>query len=80
MGLSDFENPMMNSLLEIWMSTYVREQIGDIFKIDFDAFLNRPRFEIMKMLEVAKRRQAEMKKTHDNVIPEDWEKQLQGRV
>lgn len=79
-GLSDVENPLMGSLLEIWMSTYVREQIGEIFKISFDDFLLRPRWEMMKMLEVAKRRTAEMKKTHDNIIPEDWEKQLQGRI
>lgn len=79
-GLSDVENPLMGSLLEIWMSTYVREQIGEIFKISFDDFLLRPRWEMMKMLEVAKRRTAELKKTHDSVIPEDWEKQLQGRL
>lgn len=79
-GLSDFENPMMGSLYEIWMSTYVREQIGEIFRVSFDEFLNRPRWEMMKMLEVAKRRTAELKKTHDSVVPDDWEKQLQGRL
>lgn len=79
-GLSDFENPLIGSLYEIWMTTYVRERIGDIFHLSFDEFLNRPRWEMMKMLEVAKRRIAELNKVQKDVIPEDWEKQLHGKV
>ncbi|QVW28554.1 hypothetical protein pEaSNUABM8_00057 [Erwinia phage pEa_SNUABM_8] len=79
-SLSDFENPLMGSLYEIWMSTYTREKIWDVFHIDFDDFLERPRWKIMKMLEVAKRRNAELNRMQNNVIPEDWEKQLTGKI
>lgn len=79
-GLSDFENPLMGSLYEVWMTTYVRERIGEIFRLSFDEFLERPRWEMMKMLEVAKRRIAELNAVQNNVIPADWDKELKDRV
>ncbi|QVW55629.1 hypothetical protein pEaSNUABM9_00033 [Erwinia phage pEa_SNUABM_9] len=75
-SLSDFENPLMGSLYEVWMTTYVRERIGDIFQLSFDEFLDRPRWEIMKLLEVAKRRLAELNRVQGNVVSDELEKQL----
>ncbi|ANZ48618.1 hypothetical protein BIZ83_gp235 [Erwinia phage vB_EamM_ChrisDB] len=75
-SLSDFENPLMGSLYEVWMTTYVRERIGDIFQLSFDEFLDRPRWEIMKLLEVAKRRLAELNRVQGNIVSDDLEKQL----
>lgn len=79
-GFTDFENPMMGSLYEIWMTTYVRERIGEIFRVSYDEFLNRPRWEMMKMLEVAKRRIAEMNKVQNAVVNDELEKQLQLKL
>ena len=46
-GLSDFENPEYGSLHEIWMEVYLREQINEHYRLSFDEWLNRPRWEIM---------------------------------
>lgn len=78
-SLSDFENPIMGSLYEIWMTKYTTDRIWDVFHVNFDDFLNRPRWEMMKMLEVAKRRTNELTKLQNTIIPEVWDKQLEGK-
>lgn len=79
-GLSDFENPLNNSLYQIWMETYVREGIGDYYRISFDEWLERPRWMMMNMLEVAKRRRLVTDKAKEKALPEDLEKELLRRV
>lgn len=49
-GMSEDENPLKASLLETWYETYVREEVWEIYHIDIDAFLDRPRYEIEMML------------------------------
>ena len=75
-GLSDFENPEYGSLYEIWMEVYLRKQIGEHFRMTFDEWLNRPRWEIMMMLRVLNRRKAAIKKVMSDVTAGDPE--LQG--
>lgn len=79
-GVSDFENPINQSLYEIWMATFVREGIKDLFGMDFDTWLDRPRWQLMKMLEVAKRRRAELDNAKNKVIPPELEKELKERM
>lgn len=52
---SDFDDPLTGSLLDIWMDTYIRERIGERFHLSFDEFLDRPRYEINRMLSVVGR-------------------------
>lgn len=52
---SDFDDPLTASLLDIWMDTYIRERIGERFHLSFDEFLDRPRYEITRMLNVVAR-------------------------
>lgn len=52
---SDFDDPLTGSLLDIWMDTYIRERIGERFHLSFDEFLDRPRYEITRMLSVVGR-------------------------
>lgn len=54
-GMSREENPLWQSLLEIWSETYAREKIWDIYHVDFDTFLDRPRYEIQMMLRNSER-------------------------
>ena len=54
-GMSDVENPTLCTLLELWQETYVRERVYDVFHIDIDRFLDRPRWEIMMMLRTCAR-------------------------
>lgn len=79
-SVSDFENPIHQSLYEIWLATFVREGIYETFGCDFDTWLDRPRWQLMKMLEVAKRRRAELTNAKNNAIPPELEKELKGRV
>lgn len=59
-GTSEQENPYNGCLYEYWMATYIREQIGDVFRISFDEFLNRPRGLIMMMIKQAQKKNREM--------------------
>lgn len=79
-SVSDFENPINQSLYEIWMATFVREGIYETFGLNFDAWLDRPRWQLMKMLEVAKRRRTEVANARANTIPPELEKELKGRM
>ena len=74
-GLSDFENPGYGSLHEIWMEVYLREQINEHYRLSFDEWLNRPRWEIMMMLRVLNRRKASIKKIMNDVAGSDPELQ-----
>lgn len=57
-AMSDAENPLKQSLLEIWLETYAREGIWDVYHVDFDTFLDRPRYEILMMIKnIAKLRE-----------------------
>lgn len=84
-GMSEFENPVMGSLYEIWYATYLREQIGEHFRLSFDEFLDRPRWQIMIMLEAVRRRMAILNKDiqqqiDDNKEMRGLEKEMQGRT
>lgn len=54
-GISDFEDPLNGSLYQLWLDTYIREQIGERFHLSFDEFLDRPRWEIGMMLSTLQR-------------------------
>ncbi|QVW56193.1 hypothetical protein pEaSNUABM6_00057 [Erwinia phage pEa_SNUABM_6] len=79
-SVSDFENPINQSLYEIWATTYVREGIRDLFGYDLDTWLDRPRWKLMKHLEIAKRRRAELDNAKKGAIPPELEKELKGRI
>ncbi|ANZ50480.1 hypothetical protein STRATTON_55 [Erwinia phage vB_EamM_Stratton] len=83
-GLSEFENPVTGSLYEIWYATYLREQIGEHFRLSFDEFLDRPRWQIMIMLEAVRRRMAILNKDiqaqlEENKEMRELEKENKGR-
>ena len=65
-GMSEEENPLMASLLSIWYETYVRENVWDYYHVDFDKFLDRPRYEIEMMLRNIKKIQAIKERAKQN--------------
>jgi len=79
---SDFEDPLTGSLLDIWLDTYIRERIGERFNLSFDEFLDRPRYEIMRMINVVGRYNAvvskELNKAGKDV--DSLEQQLHGNT
>lgn len=54
-GVSDFDDPLHGSLYQLWLDTYIREQVGERFHLNFDEFLDRPRWEIGMMLSTLQR-------------------------
>ncbi|QXO09477.1 hypothetical protein pEaSNUABM11_00053 [Erwinia phage pEa_SNUABM_11] len=79
---SDFDDPLTASLLDIWMETYIRERIGERFRLSFDEFLDRPRYEITRLLKVAGRFNQAVNRaltTEENKIS-GLEQQLHGKT
>ena len=73
-AMSDAENPLKQSLLELWLETYAREGIWDVYHVDFDTFLDRPRYEILMMIKnIAKLR--EIKKRAAQMAKEEQERE-----
>lgn len=75
-GMSPEENPLNASLLSIWYDTYVRENVWDVYHLDFDAFLDRPRYEIEMMLRNIKKIDA-IKQRASNGANRDIDRQQQ---
>jgi hypothetical protein len=73
-GMAYAENPLEGSLLSIWYETYARESVWDIYHIDFDSFLDRPRYEIEMMLKNIKKIEA-IKNRAKNAATQDLERQ-----
>ncbi|QVW55166.1 hypothetical protein pEaSNUABM29_00122 [Erwinia phage pEa_SNUABM_29] len=67
-GFSEFENPIFGSLYDIWYATFLREQVGEHYKMDIDRFLDRPRWEILLMLDNIRRRNAAINQAGNGLV------------
>lgn len=55
-AMSSHEDPLANSLYQIWVETFVREDVFKYMGMDFHKFLDQPRWLIEMQLKVIKRR------------------------
>ncbi|HHS7556442.1 TPA: hypothetical protein ACTPQ1_004736 [Salmonella enterica] len=82
-GVSEFENPIFGSLYDIWYATYLREQVGEHYRMSIDEFLDRPRWKILMMLDNIRRRNAIIKKAGEDIqgdrVLDNLEKDLAGQ-
>ena len=76
-GLSDFENPVYGSLYDIGYATYLREEVGENYRMSIDEFLDRPRWQILLMLDNIRRRKAIIAKAGEQVAGERALKELE---
>ena len=76
-GLSDFENPVYGSLYDIWYATNLREEVGENYRMSIDEFLDRPRWQILLMLDNIRRRKAIIAKAGEQVAGERALKELE---
>lgn len=79
--LSDFENPVHNSLYSIWYDTYLREQVGEKFHMSIDEFLDRPRYQIQMMLNSLARLRTAVKRdiNKENALVDELERNMKGK-
>lgn len=55
-GMSSQEDPLANSLYQIWVETFIREDVYKYIGLNFDQFLDQPRWLIDMQLKAIKRR------------------------
>ncbi|MGL5397259.1 MAG: hypothetical protein ACRDBQ_18580 [Shewanella sp.] len=66
-GVSSFEDPIRNSLYELWMKAYIREGVGEVFKTPFDRWLEQPRWKLMMQLRLIAERRNELRRQTENL-------------
>lgn len=59
-GLSSFENPLHGSLYELWMKAFLREGVGENFKVSFEEWLKKPRWYLLMQLRLLAERRNEL--------------------